>query len=113
MVSAFYLRCASVPSVGQEQGVKQVFYHGSLGSVVNMNVCFLPEDWFVLYVPIPQTLRNVLREAVIVSRIVPTHSQDTPAPVTLGIRSVRMGIHVTVRTNNYAITTANDALSIS
>ena len=99
MVSAFYLRCVSVPLGGQEQGVKQVLYHGSLGSVVNMDVCFFSDDWFVLYVPIPQTLRNALREAVIVSRIVPTQRQDTSAPVTLGIRSVRMGIHVTVRTN--------------
>ena len=40
MVSAFYLRCASVPLGGQEQGVKQVLYQGSLGSVVNMDVCF-------------------------------------------------------------------------
>ena len=52
-----------------------------------------------LCVAIPQTLMNVLRESVGVIRTAPTQCQDTSAPVTLGILSMRMDIHVMVRTN--------------
>ena len=43
-----------------------------------------------------QTLMNVLRESVGVISTVPTQCQGTPAPVTLGIRSTKMDMLVTV-----------------
>ena len=45
---------------------------------------------------------NALRESVGVISTVPTQCQGTPAPVTLGIRSMKMDICVTVgvRTRN-------------
>ena len=51
-----------------------------------------------MYVANPQILMNVLRESVSVISIVPTQCQDTPAPVTLGIRSMKMDMLVKVRT---------------
>ena len=51
-----------------------------------------------MYVANPQILMNVLRESVGVISTVPTQCQDTPAPVTLGIRSMKMDMLVMVRT---------------
>ena len=50
-----------------------------------------------MYVANPQILMNVLRESVGVISTVPTQCQDTRAPVTLGIRSMKMDMLVKVR----------------
>ena len=74
MVSAFHLRCAAVPEGGLGQTVMQVHPHVLRPIVYRLcNYCKLfSENLFVLhhctYVAIPQTLRNALRESVIVSR---------------------------------------------
>ena len=94
MESAFNQRLAAVPLGGQGNTVKKV--------------CILPDSerscssspgmvyTAIVACGILQTLRNALRESVIVSRPAPTQCRDTTAPVTLGILSMWMGILVKV-----------------
>ena len=112
MVSAFYLRCASVPLGGQEQGVKQVLYHGSLGSVVNMDVCFFSEDWFVLYGPHSTDIEECIEGSSDCEQNCTNTAPGYICSCDTGY-TLSENEHTCDCENKYAINSANDALSIS